>query len=301
LFENGQVQANSIKILLISLLFINVNYCIGQSKTDSISLIKPHHLIIGEAAFYGASMYALGQAWYADYPKSDFHWFNDNNGWLQMDKIGHSYATYQIAYQNSFLLQKTGMERNKAMWLSTGLSIFAISSIEIYDGLSAKWGASYGDLIANTSGGLLYLLQEKYWHEQRIRLKFSYKPSPYAKLRPDVMGFEYPEKLLKDYNAQAYWLSINLKNTFRLNNLPPWLAIAIGYSASGMVGGDENPEEYQHIERYRQFFISPDIDWQKIKTKRKSIKLVFRALNMIKVPLPAISYEKGKIVGHWYR
>lgn len=283
------------------MLLVFINSIKGQERVDTILRIKPYHLIIGEAAIYGATMFALGQAWYADYPQSDFHWFNDNNGWLQMDKIGHSYSTYQIAYQNSFLLQKTGMKREKAMWLSTGLSIFAISSIEIFDGFSAEWGASYGDLLANTSGGLLYLIQEKFWQEQKIRLKFSYKASPYAKLRPEAMGDGYPEKLLKDYNAQAYWLSFNLQDIFHTEYLPSWLALAVGYSANGMVGGDKNPEEFQQIRRYRQLFISPDIDWQKIKTKKRGLKLLFRALNMIKVPLPAISYQKHKIVGHWYR
>jgi hypothetical protein len=289
------------KIIIVGFVLTISSSVFSQMESDTSRIIKPHHLIIGEAAFYGGSMLALSQVWYKDYPKSNFHWFNDNNEWLQMDKLGHSYATYQIAYQNSFLLQKTGMPKKRAMWVSTGLSIFAISSIELFDGYSAEWGASFGDIIANTTGGLFYLSQELLWNEQKIRIKYSYRPSPYAKERPEVLGDGFPETILKDYNAQTYWLSMNLKDITHLENIPSWLAIAFGYSGNGMVGGEKNPEGYSNIKRYRQLFISPDIDWQKIKTKRKSLRILFRALNMIKVPLPALSYEKGSIKGHWYR
>lgn len=281
------------------ILIAQLVYC--QRSNDTTFRIKPHHLLIGEAAFYGTSMLILNKAWYADYPKSDFHCFNDNYEWLQMDKAGHTYATYQVAYQNSNLLQKTGMPHKKAIWVSTGLSIAAISSIEIYDGLSAEWGASYGDIIANTTGGIIFLSQELLWKDQKIRMKYSYRPSPYAKSRPEILGDSYPETVLKDYNAQTYWLSFNIKEFTGIDNIPDWASLAIGYSANGMIGGRANPAGYEHIKRYRQFFISPDIDWQRIKTNRKGIKILFRALNMVKFPLPAISIQNKTLVTHWYR
>ncbi|PLX23851.1 MAG: DUF2279 domain-containing protein, partial [Salinivirgaceae bacterium] len=265
-----------IKILFLISLLLSTIYLQGQENTDSTSFIKPHHLIIGEATFYGASMLILNEAWYADYPRSDFHWFNDNNEWLQMDKIGHSYATYQIAYQNSYILQKTGMPKKKAMWISTGLSVFAISSIELFDGFSDEWGASPGDLLANSMGGLLYLSQELLWNEQKVRMKFNYLPSPYADKRPEALGSNYHESLLKDYNGQTYWLSINLNKTLGTTFFPSWMALAVGYGATGLLGGEANPEGFENITRHRQIFLSPDIDWQNIKTKRKGLIILFR-------------------------
>jgi hypothetical protein len=35
------------------------------------------------------ALVGLNQLWYADYPRSDFHFINDNAEWLQMDKAGH--------------------------------------------------------------------------------------------------------------------------------------------------------------------------------------------------------------------
>jgi hypothetical protein len=48
-----------------------------------------------EAIVYGA-LVGLNQLWYADYPKSDFHFINDNAEWLQMDKAGHIYSSYHL-------------------------------------------------------------------------------------------------------------------------------------------------------------------------------------------------------------
>ena len=37
---------------------------------------------------YGGTLIGLNAIWYAKYPRSGFHFFNDNAEWLQMDKAG---------------------------------------------------------------------------------------------------------------------------------------------------------------------------------------------------------------------
>ncbi len=49
------------------------------------------------AGLYAASMVILNQAWYADYPRSNFHTYNDSKEWLQVDKVGHTWTAYQIS------------------------------------------------------------------------------------------------------------------------------------------------------------------------------------------------------------
>lgn len=292
-------------VLLIPVIIIFTGFgLLAQNDRDSVNAqprIKTWQLLTAEGAIYTGSMLVLSQAWYKDYPRSSFHWFNDNREWLQMDKIGHAYAGYQIAYQNARFIERTGLSRKKAILVSTGISIGALSSIELFDGHSAKWGASSGDLIANVSGAAAFALQDLIWEKQIFRLKFSYRPSPYAKKRPEALGKNKLENVLKDYNAQTYWLSVNLKDITGIRDLPPWLALSFGYSANGMVGGSQNPEPYTNIERYRQIFLSPDIDWQKIQTRRKGLKILFRVLNTIKVPLPAVAIQKQKLVWHWWQ
>ena len=74
--------------------------------------------------------------------------------------------------------------------------------------------------------------------------------------------FALPERILKDYNAQTYWVSANLPSFFKETNFPLWLNIAIGYGAEGMFGAvnntwtDVNGVELDRseIKRYRQFY-----------------------------------------------
>lgn len=258
--------------------------------------IKTHHLLTGEGIAYGASIYLLNEAWYKDYPRTSLHWFNDNKEWLQIDKVGHAYAAYQLTNQNAWLIKSTGVNYKNAALISSGISLATMSSIELFDGLSKEWGASWGDLSANTLGVALFLSQELTIRNQLLRLKYSYKQSPYAKTHPDKLGRNAAERILKDYNAQTYWISTSIRGIAKNTNIPPWIAIAVGYGAHGMTGGYDNREPHENIKRYRQFYLSPDIDWQRIKTKNKTVKILFRALNMIKVPMPALAIQKKKLV-----
>ena len=51
-------------------------------------------LLISEASAYTVALVGLNQLWYADYPKSSFHFINDNKEWLHMDKMGHMSASF---------------------------------------------------------------------------------------------------------------------------------------------------------------------------------------------------------------
>ncbi len=53
------------------------------------------------------------------------------------------------------------------------------------------------------------------------------------------------------------------------------------------------------IPRVRQWYLSPDIDWTKVKTNRKMVRTLFSLMNMIKVPAPALELRSGKLKAHW--
>jgi hypothetical protein len=241
-------------------------------------------------------MVGLNILWYKDYPKTDFHFFNDNNEWLQMDKIGHGYSTYYISKFVNRGLVSSGYSKNSALYSSIA-GFASISAIEIFDGYSEKWGASYGDLIANATGSGLFLFQDLIWKEQRITPKFSFHKSEFAQYRPNVLGSNFQERLLKDYNGQTFWLSVNIASFTDYNKMPKWLNLAIGYSADGMISG----EEYQYIDgitssdfqRKRQLYLSLDIDFTRIKTKSKLLKSVFEVINILKVPFPTLEYSNN--------
>ncbi|MEP7372567.1 MAG: DUF2279 domain-containing protein [Chitinophagaceae bacterium] len=259
-------------------------------------------------AAYGSSLIALNSAWYKGYARSSFHTFNDSREWLQMDKIGHAWGAYTGARGSAGMWDWAGLPHKKAVWIG-GLSSFAyLTTIEFFDAYSSKWGWSWSDIGANIVGSGLFMSQEFLWNEQRIQFKFSFHTTQYGKPQleqraNDLFGKPWYERMLKDYNAQTYWFSGNVRSFFPQSNWPSWLNIAIGIGADGMFGGFENKWEdaagneitRNDIPRKRQFYLSPDIDFTKIKTKSKFLKATFIFLNAFKSPAPALMMDsKGK-------
>jgi hypothetical protein len=110
--------------------------------------------------------------------------------------------------------------------------------IEVLDGFSAEWGFSIADMAANFAGTGLAISQELLTGRQTIRIKYSYRHSSLAQYRPEMLGRNLPERMLKDYNGQAYWISANISDLTGIPGvIPDWLNIAFGYSANGMLGG----------------------------------------------------------------
>ena len=259
------------------------------------------------AAAYGGSFIFLNQAWYKGYPRSKFHTFNDMGEWLQMDKVGHAWTAYTTSNLNTRAWQWAGVNRKNAIWLGTGTSLLYLLSIEYLDGRSAEWGWSWGDAGADVFGAALFASEELAWKDQRIQLKFSpgyhRYTDPVLKQRADqLFGKTLAERLLKDYNAQKYYLSFNLKSFFPRSNLPAWLNVAVGYSGEGMFGGFQNIAydangnitfDRRDIKRYRQWYLLPDVDLSKIKTKNKFLKTLFKVFYFV-VPFPSLEFSNGK-------
>jgi uncharacterized protein YfiM (DUF2279 family) len=264
------------------------------------------------AAASASSFILLNKAWYRDYPRSPFHSFNDAGEWNQVDKAGHSWTAYSISRATSGLWKWAGVNDRTSSMLGTGTSLRYLLSIEYLDGRSTEWGWSWADVGADVFGAGLFLSQQQVWKEQRVQLKFSAHKTDYdAALHTradDLFGRSLPERLLKDYNAQSYWLSFNLSSFMPAKKLPRWLNIAVGYGAGGMFGGYENLArdkngtvtfDRRDIKRYRQWYLAPDIDLTKIRTGSKLIKTILFAANALKFPAPALEFSNGRFHGKW--
>lgn len=290
-------------VIFSCLLFFNASL----AQTDSLSHInyKKRKIVLAStsAAITVGSLIYLDQAWYQQYSTGRFHFFNDDGEWLQMDKIGHSFTTYQVGRLMMGAFKRAGYTKKQQLWIggTTGLAYMTV--IECLDGLSSGWGFSPGDEVANLLGASLAISQQALWDEQRIQLKFSYVPSKLAKYNPSLLGENFYTQILKDYNAQTYWLSVN-PSTFMNKNtrFPKWLNVAFGYSAYGMLGGfSNNIIAYDKngamvtFERQRRIYLSVDLDLTRIKTKSKFLRGLFSALNMIKIPAPSLQLSNSKL------
>lgn len=219
-----------------------------------------------------------------------------------MDKLGHATTGYLTGRTGYELFKSSGLKEKQSVWFGGSLGFLYLLNIEILDGFSEEWGASTGDLVANTLGASLFIGQQLAWKEQRINLKYSFHSTKYPNYRPNLLGSNLLEQSVKDYNGQTYWLSFNPKSFSRNTSaLPNWLNFAIGYSGEGMVSGEEDEKLYPNIpdfKRYRQFFFSPDIDFTKIKTKSRFLRKTFFVLNIFKLPFPALEYSKNRFILH---
>jgi uncharacterized protein YfiM (DUF2279 family) len=258
-------------------------------------------------AGYGAAMVGFYHAWYKNYPQGKFHVFNDMPEWKGMDKIGHVYGVYAESLASMELWRWTGISRKKRIWYGGLSGPVYHTVIEVLDAHSAEWGWSWGDIGANFIGSGMLIAQELAWDEQRIQMKFSFHRKSYNdptlnQRSNKIFGTSTAERFLKDYNGQTYWLSANIHSFFPKSKWPKWLNIAVGTGAEGMFGANENIGKDANgninfnrtdIKRYRQWYLSPDIDLTKIKTNKKGVKLALRLLNVVKIPMPALEFSNG--------
>ena len=288
---------------------LSINHFFAQGKietflkpSDSLNPNRQKTVFIIEAATTSATLLALNQLWYKDYPKSKFHFINDNAQWLQMDKAGHVFSAYHVGRVGAEMLEWSGSEKKTQRLYGATLGFTFLSIVEIMDGFSAEWGASYGDIIANASGTALYISQDLLWNEQRITPKFSFHQTIYPTARPNTLGKTWNEQILKDYNGQAYWLSANIVSFFPSSKIPKWLNLAVGYGAEGMITGDDvlaNTIFLPESKRFRQFYLSFDVDLTRIETKNHTLKTIFSLFNTIKIPAPTLELTaNGRLRGH---
>ena len=264
-------------------------------RSDTLNKKRRTAVYVSEAVIGAAVLVGLNEAWYSQYERSSFHSLNDNSQWMQMDKFGHMFSSYYIGKMGMDALAWAGETKKNQLIYGATLGFVFLTTIEVLDGFSEEWGFSTGDVMANALGTGILIGQELLWDEQRIQMKFSFQSSPYAANDPDKLGSTFAEQILKDYNGQTYWLSVNLWSFFKDSKLPKWLNVSLGYGANGLPEGsyDYSTMPPEPIESYRQFFTSVDIDLTKIKTNSDFLKTVFNVFNFVKIPAPTLEYRSN--------
>ena len=253
---------------------------------------------------YGIAYTGIGLSWYKDFPRTKFHFFDDNHEWGQVDKIGHFTGGYQGSRGMIALFKWAGLPRKRAALFGSLIGFGTMLPMEVLDGFATKWGASWGDIAADFGGAALAFGNEVLWSEQVIQSKVSYHPTAYADQRPDLFGDKYT-RYLKDYNGHTGWLSFRVhhflpESKFK-EKYPRWLNVAVGYGANGLLGGyDEGLTPAIREREYRQYYLALDIDLSAIKTRSGALNLVFDILNVIHLPAPTLEYNgKHGLRWHW--
>ena len=304
---------------------------------EKIRFIKPYSFFESSKEFNMARTLATGggigvmyagtsiwwtAAWYSQYDRGRFQIFNDNKEWLQMDKAAHVFNAYFLSRWGRNLFNWSGVQHKHSVWIGMLAANMWQLSIELNDGFVPKWGFSWGDILANLSGSIIYGSQQYLWKDQRFNVKISAFPIKYPdelRERTDALyGTTFGELVLKDYNAMTFWLNASpgsfIKNPD--SKFPKWISISLGYGGTGMYGGFNNewcanrdleygdcPEEERRstdIPRLRQYYLSMDIDFSKIPTQSPALKTFLEIINIVKVPFPALELRSdGRIRWNW--
>jgi len=239
-------------------------------------------------------MIGLNQVWYSQYPRQSFQFFNDAQEWKQVDKAGHFYSAFQLSSLGSQTLLWCNLPLKKSDRIGAVTSFVIMSSIEVFDGFSAGYGASATDLLANVFGTGFYLGQRLGWNEIRIHPKFSFHPTSLAQHSPNTLGAGLTQ-VLKDYNGQTYWLSVDVDKFIRF---PKWLNISPGYGANNMIRAHDSQNREAGYDPYRRYYLGLDVDLTAFKTRSKLLNTLIYILNRIRLPAPALEFSQGKVKGY---
>lgn len=99
---------------------------------DTLNKKRQNTVIITEAALASVTLIGLNQIWYADYPQSNFHFINDNDEWLQMDKVGHFYSAYHLGRFGAEALNWSGASKKNQLIYGAGLDLLFLRLLKFW-------------------------------------------------------------------------------------------------------------------------------------------------------------------------
>ena len=282
----------------------NVDHFVNNKDSSGIAHRRITTLAIAGGAVYTGTMIGLYHFKYGDKLQSRFQINTVKNDWrMEMDGTHHILAGYYIGRLGFDVLRCSGISERSSTWIAGLSGLFFLSTQEIMDGFSTKWEASTGDEATNILGSALFISQQLVWHKQKIVAKWSYHSTSFPSYRPDLLGSNFAQRMVKDYNGQTFWLSVNLYSfAGRDSRIPKWLNVAVGLGAAGITGPVNTPpsttESIPYFEKRRLFYIAPDIDLTSIRTHSTALKWLFEAIGFLKFPLPTLEISGKGIKFH---
>src|SRR6185369_510610 len=148
------------------------------------------------------------RAWWSGERAKHFFFRADwDENFRDQDKFGHMFGGFHLArIGNALLLDACASKKHALVWSAAYATLFQLQ-IEIWDGMYSKYGFSYADLLANTTGMVLAVAQEKHPALRAIKPTMSYHKSAAMKNARNIPGELRPSL---DYSGQTYWFSADV-------------------------------------------------------------------------------------------
>lgn len=264
---------------------------------DSISIPKLSGMLGFTAAAYGAAyIFVFAKGWWDD-QSSHFHFENDFDYALNIDKLGHfasGVAMAEILYEG---YRWSGLSEFNS-YLFAGLSAMSTHiAIDIKDGFGPKWGFSIFDVLAGSIGGFLPMAERYVPVFKYVDLKWSYwiNSQAYYDWEHDASGTGI---FTDDYVNQTFWASFKpyrLLPAAAQKYYPSWLAFAVGISIDGGVFTQEYWD--YRTGAHREVYISLDYDLEALRPHSRWARTLVKWLNYFKLPAPTLQVYPEV---HWY-
>jgi hypothetical protein len=256
-------------------------------------------------AFVGGNAYLyhyFKKAWWSGERADRFFFHADWDQWFRdQDKFGHMLGGYHLARIGYAGLREACVGEKKAIiWSAAYAAAFQLQ-IEIFDGRFEKYGFSYADMIANTTGQALAVMQVLHPSLRAIKPTFSYHRTralvntengllPQSELRPSI-----------DYSGQTYWLSADMNRLLpdgAKPYWPPFIRLSLGHSITDWVTSEPPGAT---VRAKRKLVLSLDFDPDKLPGDFPIWRTIKHTLSYYRFPAPALVLTPKLQLSPWYR
>lgn len=249
------------------------------------------------AAAYG---FVFAKGWW-DEQGNDFHFENDFDYALNLDKLGHfasGVALSEIFYEG---YRWAGISEFYS-YLFAGLSAVSTHiAIDVKDGFAPKWGFSIFDVLSGSIGGFLPMAERYVPAFKYVDLKWSYwiNTKIYYDQNHKASG---DGVFTDDYVNQTYWASFKpyrLLPAAAQKYYPSWLAFAVGLSIDEGAFTHEY-KRHDHPDKsvaHREVYIALDYDLEALRPHSRWARTLIKWANYFKLPAPTLQVYPEV---HWY-
>ena len=256
------------------------------------------------SAFVGGNAYLyhyFKKAWWSGERAPHFFFHADWDQWFRdQDKFGHLFGGYHLARVGYSALREACVGDKKALFWATAYAAAFQLQIEIFDGMYKKYGFSYADMIANTTGQALFVMQTLHPALRAIKPTISYRKTVALKNFENgtITSGELRPSL--DYSGQTYWFSTDVHELLPVSAKPFWpsfVRFSVGHSITDWI----NPATGATIRAKRKIMLSLDFDPEKLPGNWPLWRTIKHNLSYYHFPAPALELTPTLHVSRWYR
>ncbi len=260
-----------------------------QPEERKINLFKVGLITATTAGTVAVLHYHQSRAWWQQTRTNHFHFQNDWEYALWIDKLGHWWGAAGIQHLFSSSLSWANFSDEASVILGSVLAFTYQIYVETYDGYASNWGFSPGDALFDFGGAVYPLLQYYYPPLKNINLKLSYFPSKRL-LKKDPNDELYRNKfVIDDYEGQSFYLSFKVNNMLprSLEKIwPDFLCVAVGYQMRNWGG---------YADADKNYFFALDYDLEQIPLYGDFWQFLKKTFNHFHLPAPALRISNKKI------